>query len=103
MTPQDRASDGRVYWGPRPADFAQHCVEHAATHGFRLELRPETPILPDNSFPQLERRTTWAEIEALVRELGDVGCDWVNLRFALDESGNALVRYERQTTGRAPA
>jgi hypothetical protein len=32
-------------------------------------MRPETPVTPDEHFSRLSRRTTWSEIETLVREL----------------------------------
>lgn len=82
-----------------PDQLAAVCVEQAAEDGFTLELHPDTPVFPDEQFTGLAERTTWAGIETLVRHLGDVGCAWVNLRFALDETGAALVRYEAKPDG----
>ncbi len=42
---------------------------------------------------------SWGDIETLVRHWAAIGCDWVNLRFALDDEGRALVRYEAQPDG----
>ncbi len=70
-----------------------------------LVLRPDTPVIPDEGFPfdhyapVLAERATWADIEGLVRRLGDVGCGWVNLRFAIDSNGVAVVRYEAKPDG----
>jgi hypothetical protein len=99
MSQSQRTPDGRTYWGGRPEDLAKICVGHAAQEGFVLELKPDTPVVPDEHFPDLGRVGTWGEIELLVRHLGDIGCSWVNLRFALDERGVALVRYEAKPSG----
>src|SRR6185295_6882268 len=51
MTRRAPEADGRTYWGSRPDELAAHCAEHAATHGFRLVLQPDTPVVPDERFP----------------------------------------------------
>jgi hypothetical protein len=99
MAQGERAEDGRIYWGRRPDELAAICVMDAEEHGFALELRPETPVVPDERFTWLVECTTWADIEGLVRRLGDVGCAWVNLRFALADDGTAVVRYEAMPCG----
>jgi hypothetical protein len=95
----EQAPDGRIYGGLRPDELARLCVADAVRDGFDLDLRPYTPVIPDEHFAQLTERTTWAEIEALVRHLSDIGCSWVNLRFAIEEDGSALVRYEANPSG----
>jgi hypothetical protein len=99
MTRGERAPDGRIFLGYRPDEFAAICVKQATEDGFTLELKPDTPVFPDEQFTWLTERTTWAGIETLVRHLGDVGCRWVNLRFGLDDAGAALVRYEAKPDG----
>jgi hypothetical protein len=105
MTRRAPGADGRTYWGGRPDELAAHCVEHAATHGLALVLQPDTPVVPDETFPfdaydpVLTESTTWSEIETFVRNLGDVGCGWVNLRFAIEADGSAMVRYEAKPDG----
>jgi hypothetical protein len=99
MTKGERAADGRTYWGSRPDELAAVCVQQAARDGFALALHPDTPVVPDEFFTWLVERTTWADIEGLVRRLGDVGCAWVNLRFAFQDDGTALVRYEAKPDG----
>jgi hypothetical protein len=99
MSKGERAADGRTYSGSRPDECAARCVEQAAEDGFALALQPDTPVIPDESHTWLVERTTWADIEGLVRRLGDVGCPWVNLRFALQDDGTALVRYEGKPGG----
>jgi hypothetical protein len=47
----------------------------------------------------LTERSTWASVESFVRYLGDVGCAWVNLRFAIERDGTAKVRYEAKPDG----
>jgi hypothetical protein len=95
-----REPNGQPLLGSRPDDLAARCIEHATEHGFALALHPDTPVIPDEGFPfghnapVLTERATWAAIEGLVRRLGDVGCSWVNLRFAMDSGGRAVVRYE---------
>lgn len=98
-------ADGRVYWGARPDELAATCVESAAQQGLTLILRPDTPVTPMEGFPfdaytpVLTERTTWGNIEGFFRHLGDVGCGWVNLRFSLNERGDAVVRYEAKPDG----
>lgn len=105
MTPAERERDQRSYWGNRPAKLAVACVEHAKSHGLELVLRPDTPVIPMEDFPfdrytpVLTGRTTWADIDSFVRRLGDVGCGWVNLRFAIESDGRAIVRYEAKPAG----
>jgi hypothetical protein len=78
MVHGERAADGRIYWGGRPDQLAALAVAHAAEHGFRLELRPETPVVIDERFTGEGLASgTWSEIEALFRRWGDVGCHWV--------------------------
>jgi hypothetical protein len=80
-------------------------MAQAARDGFALVIRPDTPVFPDEKFPfesyhpLLTERRTWSEIETLARYWGDVGCGWVNLRFAIDDAGNAVVRYEAKPDG----
>lgn len=90
--PESGLTPDRADWGPE--ELAKLCVEHAATEGFVLELKAETPVIPDEHHTWLHDHGTWGEINSLMRRLGDAGCSWVNLRFALDEGGEALVRYE---------
>jgi hypothetical protein len=66
--------------------------------------------VPDEGHPWLTDRGTWGNIEALVGRWTAAGYRWVNLRFALDEDGKALVRYEARPkneelilAGRLPA
>jgi hypothetical protein len=105
MTRRTPGADGRTYWGSRPDELAADCVEHAATHGFLLVLQSDTPVVPDEAFPfhrydpVLTESTTWSEIQTFVRYLGDVGCGWVNLRFAIETNGTATVRYEAKPDG----
>jgi hypothetical protein len=100
-----REPDGRTYLSGRPQELALRSVAHAATHAQSLVLRPDTPVIPDEGFPfdtyvpVLSERTTWQDVEAFVRRLGDVGCNWVNLRFTIDGDGAALVRYEAKPDG----
>lgn len=56
-------------------------------------------MVPDEYFPQLTERGTWGDIEVLVRHWAATGCAWVNLRFALDDEGRALIRYEARPQG----
>ena len=93
-----------------PDALAEVCVAQAARDGFTLALTPETPVVPDERHPWLTECGTWGDIEALVRHWTATGCDWVNLRFGLDEEGRALVRYEARPAdepltpaGRLPA
>jgi hypothetical protein len=94
-----RTSDGR------PDELAASCVMAARAAGLALVVRPETPVIPMEGFPfhrytpVLAERTSWADIEAFVRRLGDIGCGWVNLRFSLAEDGSAVVRYEAKPDG----
>ena len=94
-----------MYRGARPSELAAYCVAYAADEGFTLLLRPDTPVIPDERFPfwmyrpVLTERSTWSQIEALARYWGDIGCDWVNLRFAIDDKGDAVVRYEARPDG----
>jgi len=105
MATGERTADGRIYRGARPDELAAHCVASAADDGFPLLLRPDTPVIPDERFPfwryrpVLTERSTWSQIEALARYWGDIGCDWVNLRFAIDDKGDAVVRYEAKPDG----
>lgn len=82
------------YPGMTAQAFAAVCIESAADYGFTLVIRPDTPVIPDEGHHWLTTRGTWADIDALAREWSALGCSWVNLRFALDDTGTALVRYE---------
>jgi hypothetical protein len=70
-----------------------------------IVLRADTPVLPAEGFPfhafipRLTERTRWADIEAFVLRLGDVGCAWVNLRFSVTDDGSAVVHYEAKPGG----
>jgi hypothetical protein len=74
----------------------------AEEHGFRLDLRPETPVVVDEH--HLDRGLAsgiWGEIDGLTRRWGDVGAAWVNLRFGLDDHGRAIIQVEANHSGEA--
>ena len=94
MAQGERAPDGRTYWGWRPDEMASFAAAHAAEHGFQLELRSDTPVIVDEHFAGRGLTSgTWGEIDTLLRDWAEIGCAWVNLRFALDES-QAMVRVQ---------
>lgn len=95
----ERRADGRRYGGRRPFEAAAEAIGHASSEGFALELRPETPVIPDEA--HLERGIAagiWQEIDGLHGSWADAGCHWVNLRFGIDD-GAAIVRVEANPTG----
>ena len=80
--------------------MASVCAEHAGSHGVHMELRPDTPVIPDaRCVPEQHLRGTWGEIERLFRWWTQSGCRWVNLRFAVDPEGGVTIRYEVQPEG----
>lgn len=102
--PDHRASASG--WSPRtPRELATACVESAAAEGFELELRPDTPLVPDEAFPfdtyapTLTGRGGWADVDSFVTRWADAGCRWVNLRFGIEPDGSAIVRYEAKPDG----
>jgi hypothetical protein len=93
--PPDPHRRGRAF-----ADaLATVSVESAARSGFVLTLTPETPVVPDEDHPWLTKRGTWGDLGILIRHWTEIGCDWVNLEFGLDEQGAAVVRYEAKPEG----
>ena len=60
-------------WREPCALIVAHCVEDAAEHGVEYVLLPESPVVPDEPFPILVERTTWADIDGLGRRLGAMG------------------------------
>jgi hypothetical protein len=79
-------------------ELAALCVESAESEGYKLELPDETPVVPDELYPDLVERGTWGEIDAMTAHWTAIGCSWVNLRFAI-EDGRALIRYEARPDG----
>ena len=63
-----------------------------------LVLLPTTPVIPDERHPWLTEHGTWGNLEALVLHWAAIGCEWVNLQFAV-EDGAALLRYEANPSG----
>lgn len=73
---------------------ARYALEHAASDSYDVTLDADTPIVPDEHFPDLAWRGTWSAIGELLAHLRESGARWVNLRFGLDPDGSLLVRYE---------
>jgi hypothetical protein len=79
---------------------AAACAEHAATHGLHLDLRPDTPVVPDvRCLPEQHLRGTSGEFDRLFRWWTQSGCRWVNLRVSVDDQGSIEIRYEVQPEG----
>lgn len=80
-------------------ETARYALEHAASDGHDVTLDADTPIVPDEHFPDLVWRGTWSAIGELLVHLRESGAAWVNLRFGLQPDGSLLVRYESRPGG----
>jgi hypothetical protein len=95
----ERRAEGRVYWGHRPDEQAAFAREHAAEHGWTLELWPDTPVVIDEHHSDRGIAAgTWGQIETLLERWAGIGCAWVNMRFGI-EGGAAIVRVEANPFG----
>jgi len=98
--PIDEPTDDASAWRKGAERVAASCVKHAAAHGISLELRPDTPVIPDERcIPEQHLRGTWGEIDHLFRWWTRTGCRWVNLRFSLNDDSVVTIRYEVQPEG----
>jgi hypothetical protein len=98
--PSDEPTDDARIWHAGADRVAAASVEHAASHGLQLDLRPDTAVIPDaRSVPEQHLRGTWGEIDRLFRWWTQSGCRWVNLRFSIDNEGVVEIRYEVQPEG----
>lgn len=75
-------------------ETARYALEHAAGDGHNVKLDADTPVVPDEHFPDLTWRGTWSGIGELLVHLRESGARWVNLRFGFQPDGSLLVRYE---------
>ena len=79
--------------------LAVACVGQAARDGFILTLSAGTPVVPAEPHPWLTERGMWGDLDLMIRHWTEIGCRWVNLRFDIDEAGQAVVRYEAKPDG----
>jgi hypothetical protein len=75
-------------------ETARYALEHAARDGHDVSLAADSPVVPDEHFPELTWRGTWSAIGELLVLLRESGARWVNLRFGLEPDGPLLIRYE---------
>jgi hypothetical protein len=86
---------------PRMGDaraMGEDLAAYAAHDDIPVVLLPDTPVIPDERHPWLTELGTWGNLEALVLHWAAIGCEWVNLQFAV-ENGVAIVRYEAKPYG----